>query len=145
MPNTDHTTLVLVGVEHLPGCTPLKPCKSCVAAKFLRMNMEPEAFEAYVELMINDESKSEEQKLDEVKSRWFHRPVQDLGHMSVRLQNYIKNDNIRTVVELVERTEAQFLRAPNVGRKALNELNEVLKVHGLWLGMVPPPLKPAAA
>ncbi len=56
------------------------------------------------------------------------------GSMSVRAINAIKNEDIRTVGELVSRSEADILRTPNLGRKSLNEIKAFLKGIGLSLG-----------
>ncbi len=50
----------------------------------------------------------------------------------------LKNDNIRYVGDLVQKTEAEMLRTPNFGRKSLNEIKEVLAQMGLHLGMEVP-------
>jgi DNA-directed RNA polymerase subunit alpha len=55
--------------------------------------------------------------------------------LSVRSYNCLKNANIRTIRELVEKTEAEMLRTKNFGRKSLNEIREILQTMGLGLGM----------
>lgn len=55
--------------------------------------------------------------------------------LSVRSYNCLKNANIRTIRELVEKTEAEMLRTKNFGRKSLNEIKEILQQMGLGLGM----------
>jgi DNA-directed RNA polymerase subunit alpha len=55
--------------------------------------------------------------------------------LSVRTYTCLRNANIRTLGELVVRTEAEMLSARNFGRKSLNELKEVLAGLGLSLGM----------
>lgn len=55
--------------------------------------------------------------------------------LSVRAYNCLKNSGIRTVADLVQRTEAEMLRTKNFGRKSLNEIKEVLSSMGLSLGM----------
>ncbi|MDA1183590.1 MAG: DNA-directed RNA polymerase subunit alpha [Acidobacteria bacterium] len=55
--------------------------------------------------------------------------------LSVRSYNCLKNANIRTIRELVEKTEAEMLRTKNFGRKSLNEIREILETMGLGLGM----------
>ena len=55
--------------------------------------------------------------------------------LSVRSYNCLKNANIRTIRELVEKTEPEMLRTKNFGRKSLNEIKEILKSMGLGLGI----------
>src|SRR5215468_9804756 len=55
--------------------------------------------------------------------------------LSVRSYNCLKNANIRTIGELVTKTEAEMLKTKNFGRKSLNEIKEILAGMGLSLGM----------
>src|SRR5213594_574655 len=55
--------------------------------------------------------------------------------LSVRSYNCLKNANIRTIGELVTKTEAEMLKTKNFGRKSLNEIKEILGSMGLQLGM----------
>ena len=55
--------------------------------------------------------------------------------LSVRSYNCLKNANIRTIRELVQKTEAEMLKTKNFGRKSLNEIKEILQSMGLSLGM----------
>jgi DNA-directed RNA polymerase subunit alpha len=55
--------------------------------------------------------------------------------LSVRSYNCLKNANIRTIRELVQKTEADMLKTKNFGRKSLNEIKEILHTMGLSLGM----------
>src|SRR5216117_2012019 len=55
--------------------------------------------------------------------------------LSVRSYNCLKNANIRTIRELVNKTEAEMLKTKNFGRKSLNEIKEILQTMGLGLGM----------
>ena len=62
------------------------------------------------------------------------RSVNEL-ELSVRSYNCLKNANIKTIADLVQRTEAEMLKTKNFGRKSLNEIKEILTVMGLHLGM----------
>lgn len=62
------------------------------------------------------------------------RPVDDL-ELTVRSANCLKAENIYYIGDLIQRTETELLRTPNLGRKSLNEIKEVLASHGLTLGM----------
>lgn len=55
--------------------------------------------------------------------------------LSVRSYNCLKNANIKTIAELVQKTEAEMLKTKNFGRKSLNEIKEILGTMGLHLGM----------
>jgi DNA-directed RNA polymerase subunit alpha len=55
--------------------------------------------------------------------------------LSVRSYNCLKNANIRTLRELVEKTEGDMLKTKNFGRKSLNEIKDILATMGLSLGM----------
>ena len=55
--------------------------------------------------------------------------------LSVRSANCLKNANIKTIGELVQKTEGEMLRTKNFGRKSLNEIKEVLSTMGLGFGM----------
>lgn len=62
------------------------------------------------------------------------RPVDDL-ELTVRSANCLKAENIYYIGDLIQRTENELLKAPNLGRKSLNEIKEVLASKGLTLGM----------
>jgi len=62
------------------------------------------------------------------------RPVDDL-ELTVRSANCLKVENIFYIGDLIQRTEAELLRTPNLGRKSLNEIKEVLASRDLSLGM----------
>jgi DNA-directed RNA polymerase subunit alpha len=67
-------------------------------------------------------------------SEQLNRSVEEL-ELSVRSYNCLKNANIQTIGELVQKTEAEMLRTKNFGRKSLNEIKEILAGMGLGLGM----------
>jgi DNA-directed RNA polymerase subunit alpha len=62
------------------------------------------------------------------------RPVDDL-ELTVRSANCLKAENIYYIGDLIQRTEAELLKTPNLGRKSLSEIKEVLASRGLTLGM----------
>ena len=64
----------------------------------------------------------------------LNRSVEEL-ELSVRSYNCLKNANIQTIGDLVQKTEAEMLRTKNFGRKSLNEIKEILANMGLSLGM----------
>ncbi len=64
----------------------------------------------------------------------YLRPVDDL-ELTVRSANCLKAESIYYIGDLVQRTENELLKTPNLGRKSLNEIKEVLAARGLTLGM----------
>lgn len=62
------------------------------------------------------------------------RPVDEL-ELTVRSANCLKAENIYYIGDLIQRTENELLKTPNLGRKSLNEIEEVLASRGLTLGM----------
>ena len=74
------------------------------------------------------------------------RPVDEL-ELTVRSANCLKAESINYIGDLVQRTEVELLRTPNLGKKSLTEIKDVLESHGLSLGMQlenwpPPSLRP---
>jgi len=69
-----------------------------------------------------------------VANEHLDKSVEEL-ELSVRSYNCLKNANIRTIRELVQKTEPEMLRTKNFGRKSLNEIKEILQSMGLGLGM----------
>jgi len=55
--------------------------------------------------------------------------------LSVRSYNCLKNANIQTIAELVQKTDSEMLKTRNFGRKSLNEIKEILEDMGLHLGI----------
>jgi DNA-directed RNA polymerase subunit alpha len=55
--------------------------------------------------------------------------------LSVRANNCLKNANIKTIADLVQKTEHEMLKTKNFGRKSLNEIKDILHSMGLRLGM----------
>jgi len=88
-------------------------------------------------IFINfDEEKTSSSK-KEAEFMWdpnLLRRVEDM-ELSVRSMNCLKNDNIKYIGDLVQRTESEMMKTPNFGRKSLNEIKSVLKSMGLSFGM----------
>ena len=82
---------------------------------------------------IETGSSSDETK-PEIKNENLNRSVEEL-ELSVRSYNCLKNANIQSIGELVQKTEAEMLKTKNFGRKSLNEIKEILSTMGLSLGM----------
>jgi DNA-directed RNA polymerase subunit alpha len=78
-------------------------------------------------------SQSEDRK-PEIRNEYLNRSVEEL-ELSVRSYNCLKNANIQSIGELVQKTENEMLKTKNFGRKSLNEIKEILGTMGLGLGM----------
>ena len=102
------------------------------AAKLLKDHMT--IFINFEELPEATEEVSD-RGMDRVSDQ-LNRSVEEL-ELSVRSYNCLKNANIQTIGELVQKTEAEMLRTKNFGRKSLNEIKEILGSMGLALGMKP--------
>jgi DNA-directed RNA polymerase subunit alpha len=95
---------------------------------------------------INFEEEPEEDHIEveeeETINEHLFRSVDEL-ELSVRSYNCLKNANIRTIGELVQKTDAEMLKTRNFGKKSLNEIKSILADMGLSLGMklenFPPP------
>ena len=79
---------------------------------------------------VAEEAVVEEQTFDPV----LLRPVDDL-ELTVRSANCLKAENIFYIGDLIQRTEVELLKTPNLGKKSLTEIKDVLAVKGLSLGM----------
>src|SRR6266852_4165536 len=93
----------------------------------------------HMNIFINFEEEIEtasasEERRPEIKNENLNRSVEEL-ELSVRSYNCLKNANIQSIGELVQKTEAEMLKTKNFGRKSLNEIKEILSSMGLSLGM----------
>jgi DNA-directed RNA polymerase subunit alpha len=94
----------------------------------------------HMQIFINFEEEPElaEADSEEASRMTFNenldRSVDEL-ELSVRSYNCLKNADIRTIRELVQKSEPDMLRTKNFGRKSLNEIKEILSSMGLHLGM----------
>lgn len=76
------------------------------------------------------EAKPQEAEIDPI----LLRPVDDL-ELTVRSANCLKAENIYYIGDLIQRTEVELLKTPNLGKKSLTEIKDILATHGLSLGM----------
>lgn len=65
----------------------------------------------------------------------FARPIEDLAELSVRSRNSLQKENIRTLGDLVRKSEDDMLQIENFGKKSLKEISDFLEEHGLRFGM----------
>ena len=101
-----------------------------LAAKLLKDHMNIFInFEEEHEAMIGGDDRKPERVNENL-----NRSVEEL-ELSVRSYNCLKNANIQSIGELVQKTEAEMLKTKNFGRKSLNEIKEILSSMGLSLGM----------
>jgi len=96
-------------------------------------------FQDHLQVFVSfhEEPSQETPAVDEERQRLMEnlsRSVDEL-ELSVRSYNCLKNANIRTIGELVQKNEAEMLKTRNFGRKSLNEIKEILTLMGLGLGM----------
>jgi DNA-directed RNA polymerase subunit alpha len=91
-----------------------------------------EQLDAFVELRDISEpvEKEEKPEFDPI----LLRPVDDL-ELTVRSANCLKAEAIQYIGDLVQRTEVELLKTPNLGKKSLTEIKDVLASRGLSLGM----------
>ncbi len=82
-----------------------------------------------------------EDRMKEI-SRYLNKSVNEL-ELSVRAANCLKNANIHSIGDLIQKTEAEMLKTKNFGRKSLNEIKEMLAEMGLSFGMKVDQLPPA--
>ena len=104
------------------------------------MSLSAKLLRDHLNIFINIDEPAEqapEPPADEptvIVNEHLDKSVEEL-ELSVRSYNCLKNANIRTLRELVQKTEPEMLRTKNFGRKSLNEIKEVLAQMGLHLGM----------
>ncbi len=100
------------------------------AAKIVKDHM-------YIFINFEEQPEEEEEEVDREAERMYDnlkRSVEEL-ELSVRSYNCLKNADIKTIGELVQKTEAEMLKTKNFGRKSLNEIKEILSEMGLSFGM----------
>ena len=83
---------------------------------------------------VNDQVAEEEVEIEEVFDPVLLRPVDDL-ELTVRSANCLKAENIFYIGDLIQRTEVELLKTPNLGKKSLTEIKDILALKGLSLGM----------
>ena len=83
---------------------------------------------------VNDQVAEDEAVVEEVFDPVLLRPVDDL-ELTVRSANCLKAENIFYIGDLIQRTEVELLKTPNLGKKSLTEIKDILALKGLSLGM----------
>ncbi len=124
---TDYDKLVLDVWTN--GCVPPQDAVA-QAAKTIKDHM-------YIFINFEEQPEEEEEEVDREAEKMYEnlkRSVEEL-ELSVRSYNCLKNADIKTIGELVQKTEAEMLKTKNFGRKSLNEIKEILSEMGLSFGM----------
>jgi DNA-directed RNA polymerase subunit alpha len=124
---TDYDKLVLDVWTN--GCIPPQDAIA-QAAKIVKDHM-------FIFINFEEQPEEEEEEVDRDAERMYEnlkRSVEEL-ELSVRSYNCLKNADIKTIGELVQKTEAEMLKTKNFGRKSLNEIKEILSEMGLSFGM----------
>jgi len=98
------------------------------------MQRHLDVFVAYGQLPEEDEEEEEFSSEEQALYEKLCLPISEL-ELSVRSANCLKDANIKTIAELVKKTESELLTFRNFGKKSLTEINDLLKIMGLHLGM----------
>ena len=92
----------------------------------------------HLDVFVNDGELPEEEEEEEVEDKEFldmvHKPISEL-ELSVRSANCLEAANIKTIGDLIQKSEGQMLKYKNFGKKSLNEINAILVTMNLHLGM----------
>lgn len=99
-----------------------------------------DVFVSYGQLPEEEEEEEEVSVEEKALYEKLRLPISEL-ELSVRSANCLKDGNIKTIAELVRKPESELLTYRNFGKKSLTEINEILKVMGLSLGMKVDPKK----
>ena len=83
---------------------------------------------------LESEALAEPEEQEEEVDPVLLRPVDDL-ELTVRSANCLKAESIYYIGDLIQRTEVELLKTPNLGKKSLTEIKDVLATKGLSLGM----------
>jgi len=83
---------------------------------------------------VNEQLEEERVDIEEIFEPVLLRPVDDL-ELTVRSANCLKAENIFYIGDLIQRTEVELLKTPNLGKKSLTEIKDILALKGLSLGM----------
>lgn len=83
---------------------------------------------------VNEQPEEEKVEQEEMFEPILLRPVDDL-ELTVRSANCLKAENIFYIGDLIQRTEVELLKTPNLGKKSLTEIKDILALKGLSLGM----------
>lgn len=108
------------------------------ASNILQRHLD--VFVSYGQLPEEEEEEEEISAEEQSLYEKLRLPISEL-ELSVRSANCLKDANIKTIAELVKKTESELLAFRNFGKKSLSEINDLLKVMGIHLGMKLDPKK----
>jgi DNA-directed RNA polymerase subunit alpha len=98
------------------------------------MQRHLDVFVSYGQLPEEEEEEEEISAEEQALYEKLRLPISEL-ELSVRSANCLKEANIKSIAELVKKTESELLSFRNFGKKSLSEINDLLKIMGLSLGM----------
>ena len=123
-------------LEHQPGCTPIQPCTSCRAMRFLEKKLPEADFATLVSIVLGDSVGTGSGRViyNADNPAPLHAVIADIfPELPVWVNNPLKNDEIITIGDLVKQTERELLRTPNFGRRGINEIKKALASVGRHL------------
>ena len=85
-------------------------------------------------MQLKESETADDEVLEERIDPVLLRSVDDL-ELTVRSANCLKAENIYYIGDLIQRTEVELLKTPNLGKKSLTEIKDVLATRGLSLGV----------
>jgi DNA-directed RNA polymerase subunit alpha len=132
---TDYDRLI-TEIETNGGISPKEAL--LYGANILQRHLD--VFVSYGQLPEEEEEEEEISLEEQALYEKLRLPISEL-ELSVRSANCLKDSSIKTISELVKKTESELLTFRNFGRKSLTEINDLLKVMGINLGMKIDPKK----
>lgn len=116
---------------HEPGCDALSPCRVCGIANFIREKLSEDDFKVLAAMV--QEVADPEPPYGKDNPVPLEASVNTL-HLTARSRHCLKTADIRTIGELVRRTEQELLKIPNLGKRCLEEIRDKLEEAGRQLG-----------
>lgn len=106
--------------KHEDGCTPMSPCRRCTALAFLKSKLTLEEVTEFLEILNQSDG------YDMAKS------IRTL-ELTEKVKNSLICEKVLTIADLVKLSESQVRKLPNIGRKSIHEIKEVLRFRELSL------------
>ncbi len=122
--------MALFLLEHMLGCTPIKPCLSCQAVAILHEKLDNSEINTLFGLARQAASPEGEDQDASSGNTVLARRLDEF-ELSPATTNALKGNEIVTLGDLICRTESEMLRIPGFGRRSLNEIKVVLQSLGL--------------
>ena len=118
-------------LDHMPGCTPVNPCESCIAAHFLRSKLSEADFK---ELIAKIKPMPTGKPPYSAENPAPLEASIEILNLTLRSKNCLAAVGILTIGDLVKKSEIDLLKISNFGRRSLNEIKAVLELVGRHLG-----------